>query len=1157
MSGCNKKHLIFLSIVFLCIMGCELPETETLKPTPNCEETNTCEIETPFCGDGHIDAEESCDDGNTNTEICVYGETYCTICDANCQEVVGQTSFCGDEVVDRDNGEECDDGNTVETDDCTTLCKEPLCGNGVIDDNEECDDGNDINIDDCTNVCTLPTCGDGIISTNEECDDNNQITETCDYGETSCEVCSGTCVLASGITSFCGDGITDSENGEGCDEGSANGLPTSTCRTNCIAASCGDNSVDIGEECDNGAENGLNNECDNACQYQPFLLKDLNTETTADSDGYVLGRLNDTLFIIGVTSTFQVLLYGYDTVTQGYEILTQFEITDYFSVESFKIGVALVTSSHFYMFTELEETSYLWRSDGTAVGTTLVKTIEANCGRSYTSCNGHTGIVLPLQAPEAEERILFDGYDDIFGHGLWSSDGTTEGTHPLYASDSLNIRPTEPERLMMFNNEIYFTATTDETGEELWRTDGSAQGTNIVSQIIEGAGGTIFTVQVLPAGIALSARHQEYYYEPHLYDGTTMRLLADIHSNGSSYPDYFVQLNNKVCYAAEHDDFGEEVFCTHLDTQEPNYYLLKDIAPAEEDSKPNTLVSTGTQIFFFARDRTNGRYKLWVSDGSESNTQALFSATDNHLEEDNYQHTMVALGDKVYFHAKATDTAKYSIFSSQGALSNTVRLAEVETPSASHTQRWLVDNDTLYFQGKDSIHGFEPWYSDGTSDGTAMILDFNPASNSAIPPAKATLLGEKIFFTAKANGLGEEPYISDGTPEGTFLLNDINPNEESSYPSVMGVLNDVLIFSAYEPIGGRELWRTDGTVEGTEQIAELVPGNSNTWASYASPIGDVIYFAGEDEEGVHPWKTDGTLAGTKKIKTIYPDGNSYPKYFTSFNNKIFFQASSPDEGRELWASDGTESGTSLFADIRTGPSGSYPKELMATQSNLFFIAEGENNNREVWTTDGENGVTKLTDTLDGNSSDGVYLYSIATFGDTYYFGATTESEGVELWSSDGTVGGTTLLIDFELGSGSSSPYQLFQDEEILFLSVGTSNQGRELWSLNMSDNSFLLLKDIATGPRNGIPLLNYKTYDAFTKGADGLYYFTASNENNGTELWRTDGTAAGTRLFKDLAPGMISSMPGSLKSTEGFLFFRALHTEFGYETWRYTFSETP
>ena len=132
--------------------------------------------------------------------------------------------YCGDEVVDTENGEACDDGNANEFDDCTSQCQFPLCGNGTLDPGEECDDGNDIDTDGCTNICKLPVCGDNIISATEECDDGNQVTETCPYGETSCEVCSSGCVIASGVTAFCGDGITDSANGEGCDEAGVNGF---------------------------------------------------------------------------------------------------------------------------------------------------------------------------------------------------------------------------------------------------------------------------------------------------------------------------------------------------------------------------------------------------------------------------------------------------------------------------------------------------------------------------------------------------------------------------------------------------------------------------------------------------------------------------------------------------------------------------------------------------------------------------------------------------------------------------------------------------------------------------------------------------------------------------------------------------------------------
>ena len=73
--------------------------------------------------------------------------------------------------------------------------------------------------------------------------------------------------------------------------------------------------------------------------------------------------------------------------------------------------------------------------------------------------------------------------------------------------------------------------------------------------------------------------------------------------------------------------------------------------------------------------------------------------------------------------------------------------------------------------------------------------------------------------------------------------------------------------------------------------------------------------------------------------------------------------------------------------------------------------------------------------------------------------------------SDGTAAGTALFADFELGPNSSLPYVLYQDDNLLFLSVGTENQGRELWVVD-GTRSLRLPKDIATGPANGILHLN-------------------------------------------------------------------------------------
>src|SRR5262249_4569774 len=71
----------------------------------------------------------------------------------------GGPAVCGNGVLDL--GEACDDGNTDDTDACTSECEAATCGDGFVQAGvEACDDGNEFNDDACTNDCTPPVCGD-------------------------------------------------------------------------------------------------------------------------------------------------------------------------------------------------------------------------------------------------------------------------------------------------------------------------------------------------------------------------------------------------------------------------------------------------------------------------------------------------------------------------------------------------------------------------------------------------------------------------------------------------------------------------------------------------------------------------------------------------------------------------------------------------------------------------------------------------------------------------------------------------------------------------------------------------------------------------------------------------------------------------------------
>ena len=165
-------------------------------------------------------------------------------------ETEHEEPVCGDGVVNQDS-EQCDDGNKVNGDHCSSTCQTELwCGDGIINGSDICD-GSALPADlpagvTCSGTCTLnPYCGDNTIDDGEECDGTALPTDV-----PSDTTCSATCDLGS----YCGDDTID--DGEECD-GTA--LPTdvpsdTTCSATCdLGSYCGDDTIDDGEECDGTA----------------------------------------------------------------------------------------------------------------------------------------------------------------------------------------------------------------------------------------------------------------------------------------------------------------------------------------------------------------------------------------------------------------------------------------------------------------------------------------------------------------------------------------------------------------------------------------------------------------------------------------------------------------------------------------------------------------------------------------------------------------------------------------------------------------------------------------------------------------------------------------------------------------------------------------
>jgi len=129
-----------------------------------------CAAGAAVCGNGVKEGTEACDDGNTIVNNCTYGATSCTTCNTTCTgNVAGKIIKCGDTVVQTANGEQCDDGNTVNTDACSNTCKTPTCSDTIKNQSEsDIDCGNLSGSTICSKcvtgkICTVGTnCASGV-----------------------------------------------------------------------------------------------------------------------------------------------------------------------------------------------------------------------------------------------------------------------------------------------------------------------------------------------------------------------------------------------------------------------------------------------------------------------------------------------------------------------------------------------------------------------------------------------------------------------------------------------------------------------------------------------------------------------------------------------------------------------------------------------------------------------------------------------------------------------------------------------------------------------------------------------------------------------------------------------------------------------------------
>ena len=732
-------------------------------------------------------------------------------------------------------------------------------------------------------------------------------------------------------------------------------------------------------------------------------------------------------------------------------------------------------------------------------------------------------------------------------------------------------------------------------------------------------------------------------------------LVEDLHQvPASSLPMDLTEFRGEVFFSAETDQHGRELW--RSDGTDEGTLMVSDILPGPRGSHPSQLVVLGDQLYFKVN---SGR--VWKSDGTEAGTSKIVEF-DSVYALDVFKDKLYFIGDGRVWQSDGTAAGSspvgsaehieaWDLFVSEEAVFVAGRdkvgngiwrisqeaIGEVLRGTAG-AERFVQFNDEVFISGRDpkDEYRWRVWKIGPASETATLVQTFENASlsdmvaspsavlfrvNRQVPegrhPAEVwrtdgvdggtyqlTFPGSEDFFPSwlmegtrsvfiSGFSYGDEMWSSDGTQAGTVRLESVTV--QSRTPSDTAVINDEQFLL------GAALWQTEGTEPGTIKIKDV---EGPKYSAQVIGVGDTLYFNGQEEEGSELWKSDGTPEGTNLVRDIRPgladldeneDCFACPRgphmlaaihkqlYFTGSDGSLYITDGTVDAIREvadvstdqiiqlndvglfqyagsLWVTDGSEEGTRPYFEFEQ----TEDLQIQLTDAQLgndsFFFLDSSASNRQLWKTDGtESGTSIVANLPEATSS----IAEITVFADRLVFRVNTPTSQ-ELWVSDGTSDNSGPVFDF--GPPSDIPVHHTRDAanlpwdfenlgERLVFAVNTKEFGRELWATDGTSQGTERLTDIVVGEESSIRGSNHASSlhplwvageQVFFAAGDGA----VGSRAFGSSIYVSDGTKAGTRQIAGIDQNVRASIYEAIDFNGDLIFATSLSTEHGEELWR-------
>jgi len=618
----------------------------------------------------------------------------------------------------------------------------------------------------------------------------------------------------------------------------------------------------------------------------------------------------------------------------------------------------------------------------------------------------------------------------------------------------------------------------------------------------------------------------------------TASLVKDINTSGpvdpnsiSSSPHDLTAVGSKVFFTAFEPSSGRQVWVS--DGTSAGTELLHDLSGPEESEIQ--VLGAVHGLFSWTVRRDSLGVTLMRSDGTRAGTFELFPGTTGLYTNGPGQGASVVAGDRLYF--AGCQSAECHLWTSDGTAAGTRPV-----PGSPGAVQWgfgsgLVPvGNRVYFLSSGVL-----WISDGTAAGTRAL--------KAAPEAKRlTAAGNRLYFTVFTGGV-EQLWTSDGTPAGTIAVSHFSTVPPFTDGAFFRPSGNSVFFAAHTAAGD-ELWTSNGTPAGTKRITDFTEAtpfggglNSSTlsvangrplfitriddnraglWTSdggkavrlTAAPllsilyqgIGRVFFYAADGPHGVEPWVSDGTVAGTHQLKDICPGAcNAEISGFVTAGFATYFS----NQG-DLWHTDGTESGTERISSPPFSVDRFRPPFDLAVAGAKLFVASDTPYGNELWVHDstGNHVVTDIAHGVPGSTP-----LDLVPFGNRLFFTA-CDGTSRSLWQSPATGEGATPFP----GTAESCSYPFAATQwgltagSLLYFRRGDDQRHGQIWRSDGTDAGTFQLTDLPNGVVTADSLNTGVGIRTLFQGK--LLFATFNNLPGGgsiEEIWETDGTVAGTR----------------------------------------------